>query len=427
MVLTWEQIQTYIKKPKNKEIIDRSIEIHREHIRHVYGVGIDKFLVKIEGFESDAQEKIRLKYVGKPTMPIYGRALMNMEKIFSATGGTTFYKLNVEKQEERLTELLESVGDGMSLKMWMQSIWKDKVNTDPGGLNFIELDGDGTPYLTYKSIMDIHDYDFTGIQCEYVIFNPITTSRTDSSGKVIEGRYYRVVDDENDYYVLEENDTLKIVDDETYKNYFGRTPGILFSNQIDPVIYAKTTYIYKSITIADDFLVDASIHKLYKKKHGYPVFAMRGVQCHNCGGDGYLRAEDNEQVQCSVCMGSGTTIKKDISDIVEIPPLEQDQPDPMNPVATYVHAPTEISKEQREILAELEIGIYNAIWGENTTDKNSNQTATGELIDISHTIDKLEDISTNAEIVEMNIADLFGSYYFPESFEGSIMIGRAHV
>jgi len=421
---TIEDIKDCINNPKNSNTVDRALEIHKDHIRHIYGKGVDEFITKIEGFESEAQKKVRLKYVGTPTVPIYGRVLMNMEKIFSAQGGTTYYEFDKfnEDREKKFAELISDVGEKMSLRDWMQIVWKDKVNTDPGGLNFIEVDETGEfAYLTYKSINDILDYNFTGVCCEYVIFQPYL--KKDADGQPV--RHYRVVDDQYDYLFKQVNKNLILIEEETYPNYFGRTPAILFSNQIDSLSRAKTTYVCKSITLADDYLTDASIHKLYKKKHGFPVFAMRGVRCANCSGTGHIDNGD----ECRICQGTGTTLKKDISDILEVPPLEtQDQPDPMNPVAVYVHAPTEISKEQREILDDLETDIHDAVWGKSQVNRKGNTTATGELLDVSHSIDKLEDISTNAEIVERELLDLFGDFYFPENYKTAIInYGRRYI
>lgn len=414
--MDFDKIIERIKSPKNTALIDRAVEITKKHALHIYGEGVNDFISKIEGFESESQEIIRKKYTGTPTVPIYSTVLNPLEKIFSARDGSKYYDFENEDTEILFEEKLTNVGDGMSINDWMCTVWKDKVNTNSTGLAFIEISKAGEPYITFKSIVDIYDIDFVGIDVSFVIFNPII-----KDGNL----FYRVVDNEYDYLIKRNGGEFSIVEEETFKNWFNTCPAVIFSSKKDDLTEAKTSYVAGSITIADDYLTDASIHKLYKKKHGFPVFAMRSSACGHCD-NGFMENGD----ECIICKGTGKTLKKDVSDTLEVPVPEQDgQFDPMSPIAVYVHAPTEISVEQRAILTELKSDINFAVWGVNDIDRDKNiKTATGEVLNVQPKIDKLDAISKNAELVESKLTNFLGYYYYPNEYKGCLIsYGRNYI
>src|SRR3990172_2470746 len=339
MVLTAEQISGAIKNPANAALLTRAKELYVSHKLHVKGVGVDAFLARIETYENEAQHTLRKKLAKPATVPIFSKELNIFTKVFSAQGTSRYYDIGGEDSDlgkDFQHYLSGNIGDGYNMRQWMRNVWLDKLNYDMSGLMMMEIPTDEKlketrrpePYVTFRSVMDIHDMVINGNRVEYVIFVRTLKSK--------EGEYreFRVIDDAFDYIVIEKDGVIKIVDELTLNNFWGYVPAIVVSNQHDCISKAKTSYIWQAIGMADEYLTDASIHSILKKLHGFPFFWMRERGCKKCMGDGYIILED-KKVQCSTCNGSGNFTKRDVSDVTVIPQLQsKHQPDAL-PVAGY--------------------------------------------------------------------------------------------
>ena len=81
---------------------------------------------------------------------------------------------------------------------------------------------DKSAYPTYKSISTIRDYKTNGRGVDWVIFEPI---KVEKDNKIVEK--VRVYDSEYDYMYLFENQTLTLIEEETFKNQWGYVPAYI--------------------------------------------------------------------------------------------------------------------------------------------------------------------------------------------------------
>ena len=429
MALSREQIISLIKSPKHGETIKRAKEILKSHQLHLKGVGLDDFLSKIQNYENEEQLENRKKVTKPMTVPIFNKEVNTFDKAFSAQGFSRYYDISGEKESE-FKEFLKDVGEGRSMNQWMRDVWLEKVNMDCTGVFMVELpseediaEGETRPYVTFKSVVDMHDFDADGSKMEYIIF---VKTVTDKAGHYFE---YRVIDEAFDYIVEGRNGKVTIIDDKTIPNPFGYVPAIFASTQEDSVSEAKTSYIWQAIGVADEYLTDSSIHSILKKLHGYPIFWMRERGCKQCSGNGNVYI-DSVAVQCKSCNGTGNNLKKDVSDGIVIPQLTDPNQVDSLPVAGYVSPEIATLAEQRVELEWLRKMIHLGVWGTEEIDTQttaSNETATGRMLDIQAIYDKLQEFSENAERVEQFLTDTLGKALYNDSYRGStILYGRRY-
>jgi hypothetical protein len=429
VILTRDQILGCIKKPKNENLIGRAREIFTSHRLHVKGIGVQDFLAKIEGYENKEQYELR-KTLAKPaTVPIVGNETDRFTKVFSAQGFSRYYQFDAGSQERLDNDfrnyMASDIGDGENLSQWMRQ-WLDKVNYDSSGVLMVELPAEPTPvpepYLTFRSILEIHDYWFKGNKVEYIIFQKLVVEK--------DKRYmeYRVVDDKFDYIVREKDGALLIIDELTLVNPFGFVPARIISNQRDSESNARTSYIWKAIKTCDEYLLDASIQVITKKLHGFPRFWTRRRDCRKCKGSGYIATIGLDKItpisnKCEDCNGVGHAIKQDVSDITILPTItEQGQPDNI-PAMGYVQPELDTPKQQVEELERLQEMIHTGIWGDDdiTTSSSEAETATGRVLDAQQMYEKLTVVSQNAQEVELFITNTFGAIRYGSAFKGAII------
>lgn len=427
--LTEQDIIERIKNPKNRELVKRGKELLKSHQLHVHGVGVDDFLSKVENYENDAQLINRKKTTKPATVPIFGKELSTFNKVFSAQGFSRYYDISNESigLENDFKNYLKNIGEGLSMSEIMEEIWLDKVNYDPNGVFMVELPEEPTakpePYVTFRSICDIHDIDYEGKEIEYIIF---VESKLDNDGQYFE---YRIIDNNYDYIAIERDNKIEIQKDKTLKNIWGYVPATFISNQRDSCSKAKTSFIWRAIGIADEYLTDSSLHSVLKKLHFYPIFWMRERGCKDCSGEGN-RTIDGELFPCTSCKGSGYSLKKDVSDGVIIPQLTEAGQQDSLPVAGYVQPDISTLAEQRAEMDWLKSFIHCGIWADEEnyqTQNSSEKTATGEIMDVQTIHDKLLMVTKCAEGVELFLTNCIGQARYGSAYNGaSINYGRRY-
>ena len=440
MVLDDKQIKSLIEKPYSKALIDRAKQLFKSHRLHIKGVGVDDFLARIEQYENEAQHNLRKRLAKPATVPIFGKELAPFSKAFSAQGFNRYYKFKTETAQADFKKYLTTdLGDGMNMLQWMR-YWLEKVNYDSTGLMMVELPSESeeelNPYICFKSITDIHDIEFEGNTVEYVIFK--WENEVEEYSKVLPNskvEYFRVIDAELDRIYKREDGIVSEIVDKQLKNKFGYVPAIAISNQMDSISEARTSYIWQSIGIADEYLLDSSIHTISKKLHGFPIKYMRQQGCKTCSGSGMLSnpryADDNslsQTMNCGSCNGSGYSLKSDVSDVVIIPTPTQGEPDVL-PVAGYVQPDIATLAEQRVEADWIRVQISKAIWtsDDSISTGSSDKTATGVVHDVQSIHDKLNVVSENGEEVERFLTNALAEIRYGSDFiDASINYGRRY-
>ena len=417
MILTTDQIFKYIKTPQNPNIT-RAVNQYTQLNVNVNGVGVTEYLDTLQGYENADQAKLRKKRA-KSNKHIFSAVLRPMDKILTAKGGSVFLNLP-DNQEDRAKAQLSNVRNGESMKDFFQKIWKNKFVTDPNGLIMFEVEDDST-YPTYKSILCIHDYIVSGIVPDYIIFKKYSETFAENNG-LSEGDYYRVIDDAFDYVVRMGDESATIIDDLTFDNYFGVVPAFTCSDIQDPNFDLKLSPIDSVIELSDEYMLDGSIHSIYKFLHGFPLYWQLLSDCSHCEGTGKIEGE-----KCSYCSGTGKDLKRDVSKIFGVEPPVGDDPVIVPNIAGYVSPPIDVWQEQRTELDWMETAIEFGIWGTERTEEAKNETATGAFINTQPKNDRLNEMSDTTERLMKTAVDLYLSFYYINYPGSAINLGRRYL
>lgn len=421
-----EEIIDRIENPLNSDTIKLARQKQLKHYLHLTGLGLDSYITQIEGLESKKLIELRQKLAKPATIPVMNNVISPINKTFTATGGSRWLNIDSEIQEKNFELILSNIKDGLSLDEFMFRIWKKNINLEPSSIAFIEISNKNqtnkpTPYITHKSIFDIYDIEYLGLNINYVIFEPSINE---------DGDYiYRVVDDESDWTIIkktsDKNIEYKIDENNTYKNVFGTVPALAYSSKLDPLSHGKISYIDESIVLADEYLLDFTIYTIYKHKMGFPYVSQYPSACPECNGVGKL--EDNT---CRRCNGVGEVVSRDVSDIIIKPMPTKDNPE-VGAIAEYTSPDLETWTKMEGTQDLFEGRIWVAVWNNEITKVQDQSKASKTAFEVSIKEDskytKLEEISTNKEVFEQKLIDLFASYYIKGHKGSQIQSGRIYL
>lgn len=410
--LTFEQIGTILRERPNKGLLDAADTMRKKLSVHINGVGLASYLEQIETYERPEALRLRKKYA-KSNVDLFDRLARPVDKVFSARGGSRYYKLSTVEQEKEFTNILLNVEDEYSSKKWIETFWKPRYFDDPMGLIFVEI-GEGTAYPTYKSSKDIYDYKLDGRKVEYVVF------------RTKEPDIFRVVDDMFDATYRVEGETVTKVGT-TYFNFFGYVPGLVISD----IPKAGDREIFVSpfssvIELADEYLRDGSVRTVYKFKQGFPKTWKYREVCGDCKGTGTVAAQI-----CTPCNGTGKKLDSSVAEVMVLDWPTSGEPVIAPNVGGFITPDLEYLKYAREELQTLETLMCKTHWGTTQVDatKTGNpETATGRFIDAQPVNDKLNAYASAAEAVEEFIVNALGEFYFTKAYSGcSITYGRRFI
>lgn len=420
-----EEIKSLIEHPINQEMLERANEIRVKHELHVSGIGLDSYLDKIQGIENDKAVSLR-RALGKViTYPETSKIISVQNKIFSARGGGRYYEFTNESNKQVFSnQILSDVKNGMSLSTYMKKIWKELVNVDPNGLIMAEINQDGSQInLSYKSSDSIHDIAYKGAQkIEYIIFK----GETDKKRGV---KLYRVIDDKYDYLVEVRGEDYTIIEEQSFINPWGFVPATFISDRLDKQSNGFDSHISEAMIYADDMLLDYTIYKVYKTRIGIPATWEYARECGHCKGSGVIPDKNDEgEGICHYCNGTGASNhNRDVSEIFVLPIPESDDV-PLNPPKGYVIPDLESWSKYEETIKMEADKMFESVWGTGATIEGDRRNITASEIvarDFSKET-KLNELSDNEENVEKRLTDILGLFYFPSSYQGSVVNNGRH-
>lgn len=413
--------------------VDDWIVLAREDNRvlkvHYYGEGKDEHLQKIDGLEGKAEFEMRKRYSISNKWLTEG-LLRPFDNIFSAKGKTVDIDIPKETTKNLFQGLIKDVKAGEDLDSYLKNIWKPNFIVDPAGLVFLEVKrGGGRGYLTQKSINFIRKMRIHGTRPEYVMFEAdvtIDNVKDDNGETKSKGYSLHWFIDDAFYYRLkvwaESDKPSEII--EQLPNSFGFVPGVSNSNIIDTNRGFKISPIHKQVELLDKYLRNSSVHEIFLAKHGYPVFWAYGNvkdACKTCSGTGNLLDEDGQRRggSCSICNGSGSTYRKDVTDVLLLnPPKTKDAPVIAPNVAGYNGPGKAPSEDQRVEEDWTKNNLYFSLWG-TTRESAKGETATGRFIDVQPVNNRLNDFADIVDYVGTSLIEMFAQLYVPLSFNGA--------
>ena len=362
----------------------------------VLGKDYHTLLNKVEKRESEEQLKVRQKY-SRSIVDIIDRVLRPVDNVYCATGGVIDVEVN---NKEKFFKFRSKARNSISLTKWLDSNWsRELYNTDPNGLIWWGVKNK-LPYITYKSIQTIRNYESLGQNVEWVLFEP---------NKTKEGKNeWRFVDDKYDYTILEHGkDSYEIV--ARYDNTYSIVPACIISDLEEFGTESRLPKIHKVVPLLKEFLKDTSIKTIFKQLHGFPIFWRYAVACHHCKGSGIIDA-----VKCPHCDGQGYYVRKDIADAVILPVPSSENAIKLAPdMAGYVVPPIEIWEQYNKELELLEAIIYETLWGDDQNRNNQQQTVVEIVRNTQPVINALNRYSDSAELIDQTLSEILAKYVYP--------------
>lgn len=422
MILDNAKLFKILTERPNKQLIDDAVKYTNKSLMHVKGVGLKKYIERISQFEPKDLIATRQKYAVS-NKDLFARVLRPIDKVFSAKGGSAYYNLPDKKAEE-LKDYCKNIAFGYSARKWLQVFWMPALAYDPMGLIFIEVDKSGNPFPTYKSVLDIFDYQLQGRELEYVIFEKDAWIDRVKKEKNLKGKVYRVVDEVSDKIVELTSTGVLEVEGETYPNYFLEVPARIISDIYDPVKGFYISCIDDVIEKADQYLTQGSVKNIFKNYFGFPQYWTYQSACPECKGTKVLSGSD-----CTHCKGTGLKQRTDPSETTYLPvPQSKDQPLLAPNVGGFITPDIDGWDKMDAELKLLEDGIFQTLWGTQQVVDAKNNTATGKFIDVQPVNERLTYYSEAAEQMETFVINMVGSFIFQTKYDkASISYGKRYM
>ena len=441
MVLSEIDISKLLKEPRNQKSIASGISLQINHKHHVTGEGYQSLVKQVEGYESSEDYSNVKKQIAKPaTILITSIILDNLNRWTSAQGTVKKADFKDTKKNEQFEEVLNQCWNNKNFEDFINSFVKEAIYTDFNGFtlvtkpsinkeeNTVEREGivrtyDGgnvDPYMIFIALEDVHDYYLTGDKVEYLII------KLDK-----ERKKYRIIDDEKDTLIEYGNESITVVS--SIPNEIGYVPARMISNINENILnnQVKTSPINHIIPALDRYMsCDCDLRMQYIK-HLYPKLAIVSKDCPECASTGKVHDPYNDTIYltCQKCKGSGKIIPISRDGVIGLPDhlISGDTPYPGAP-ATYIDMETESLRLAAEDLEKQRLDIIYAGTGDKNIIAESLNTATENIINSRSLEDRIAEISTMVEQVEVflkkAIKDLHKDFASIEDYEIVVKYGK---
>jgi len=380
--------------------------------------GIDfkeELINRIEHVENTQRAEAREKY-SRSIVDLFERILRPVDNVYSSSGGSKFYNISSESEREELLLSLKDIRGCKSLEQWLECFWmKEAYHEDPNGLIFLEYSENSNPYPTYKSIQDIQFYISNGQKLEILLFAPV--NRGDGN------QIWRYVDESNDLTILQDGDTLSIINELSFEHPFGIVPALINSDLEKAGTEVRDSPIEKIVEISKEYAANQSVKSIYKFIAGFPHRWRLVSGCPTCEGTGKIGDDD-----CAACDGKGILIDKDVTDDTLITVPEEGEPVTVPNVSGWISPDLNTWEKYTEELDFLEQSMNWTHWGAMIDTKKA-RTATEVVTDVQPVIKRLNKYGDVAEKMEQFFTDLIYRFQNPETEDNisSISYGRNYI
>ena len=465
MILTNDQALEICKRRPHSSVVALCVSKQDEVVRHINGKNYKAVIKQVKGHETLEQRKLRTELSKPSTIPITKIIIDELNRWTNAQGTSKVYNFGNRRELEAdfKNKVLSVVWKGRSMDYFVNNDLKEAIDTEFNGFMMVTkgyrtTDDNGTvyerrgeytvkvnqkdsftPYIIFISIEDVHDFSKNGSNLDYIVYKyGERIEVTAGKEKIIE--QYRFVDDKQDRIYEKDGAKWSLVTTGVFapkNNELGYVPAIQISNtnfdmKLDGVMRSQLSFLVPQL---DRYLVDDSEHVHSKILHAFPRLWFTGMKCPTCDGDKQVvndsakwwytdDKEEGEFITCPTCVGEGSTIPKDATQVAKVP---QVVPEGMKPfssqVGGYVTPPIEILDFQDRTLKELRDSIIYA----GTSNKNivamKFKTATENNMNIKTLEDKIDDRLSDIEIVETFLTDAIAKLHkdFSKYYEGCVI------
>lgn len=392
MKLDIEQIKKIILTNPNKGIVAAAKKRNAKLRMHIHGENIKEYLPTIKGFEKPALNELRIQFA-KSNRDVFARLGRPIDKVFAATGGSSYYGFTGEN-EIRARAIAGNIAGGLSVKKWLNKYWKIHLLDDPCGFILMEINAEGVVAPVSKQITTVYDYSPNGSGFDYIVMN-VTEQQKKAWGIKDALKYYRLIDDDFDYILKVQSKEVYVVADLTLPNFFGSVPAIVNSDLLDPATESISISLYEDvIELADNYMLKVSMKLTHELKHGFAKYWEVADNCPTCSGTGNFEAKN-----CVKCSGTGKMPMTNVSDIKLVShPQTNDEAFIAPNYGGYIEPSKVFHDIAKETIQDLEEDMMLTIWGIHPKKKAGAPATATEIIDDTRPmVDRLNLISEMAE------------------------------
>lgn len=455
MILTDAEAIELTRHPKNSASIELGAELQDDHKIHVTGEGYKEYIKQIKGYENDIQYVQKQELSEAVTTVLTRRIIDEQSRWKNTSGPKEDYEFRAnQKLDKKFKKVLSQVWKGESMKYFINNFLAESLYTEFNGFLIVEQGkiekrGDDIfeirdgivskvqnneikPYIIFRPIENIRDFESKGNAVEYIILNWGETEDGDRIYRVIDDMWDRIVIEKQGEYSLSKSKDLKKI-----PNPLGRVPAIQISTyrKTPADDSVKTSPIWQVLPLLKTYLTNWSEHVITCILHSHPIYYQVGQMCrysddHGTCDTGYINYVIEGQPKkktCPACGGVGSSMVKDASTMINLPQTDEEgKPYSIASVAGYVSPPVEGIKSQREGLRELADQIMQSGTGMNKVMETSiEKTATEAILNYKPLEKIIGGILSNIEYVQTTLTDLIGDLFFKDKYMGSeIMYSR---
>lgn len=404
MTLSDIQAKAIIRDNPNGKAIKLKREKHEIMKAHVTGVGAADLITPIKEFERDTYAASRRK-LGMSNKDIVHRVMMPVNKIYTAKGGVENYTLRTPDQANEFKMWLGQCYYRDSLKNFIRQVLQPAFFTDPEGLMWLEMDEYGRPCPTFKSIMQIYDYQLAGRYPEWVAFELTEREAKEieersegievnlqgklvvppSSGKKQPSKVFRVVCDSYDRIITWEQSGEPVIVSQIPNPFaFMGVPAKVVSD-----IYGASTKdehcvfdspLAPSMELLTSLIFGRSLYAVTYARTAYPKEWMVLQPCPTCEGTGQV-----DSYSCPECKGKKVYPFQKHSDVLAIDYSNDVNKSVPVPPMGHVTVDVEALKYMKDNDMLLEDMVRYTQWGVLSVRSNGTKVSAGHGGNVSGT------------------------------------------
>ena len=447
MILTDSERIELCEHPANSDAIKTAKESQDVHKVHVTGEGYENYIKRIIGKEN-LEEYGQKKELAEPVTTSITKIVIDEQSRWQNAGVKHHFefKSNANKEKEFQEQVLSQVWKGESMEYFIKNFVRDALYTEFNGFIIVEQgkieqkggviyeirDGKKSivekkqikPYIIFRPIETIRDFESSGNHVEYIIID---------WGKIKNDKIqlWRVIDDTEDVIVEQEGGEFTISKRKGYERIANRLnyppalqvstrPATPFADEV------KTSYIWQTIPLLKTYLTQWAEHVITCILYSHPIFYQMGQGCKYEDDDGkcdegtinFVVKGKPQTKDCPRCKGAGATADRDPSKPIILPQLDESgNAFNIANIAGFITPPVEALTEQRAELSWLEDKILRTGTGmDRMAETQIEKTATEAMINYKPLEEIIGEIIDNIEYVEKAVTDIIGKLFYGDKF-----------
>lgn len=404
MTLTDEQAKEIVKNNPNGQAIKLKRKRHEVLKAHCTGIGAEDLIQPIKEFERSSYAASR-KTLGISNKDIIRRVMMPVNKIYTAKGGVENYTLRTPEQQNEFKLWLGQCHYRDSLKNFIRQTLQPALFYDPEGLMWLEMDEYGRPCPTFKSIMQIYDYELAGRYPEYVVLELTQREAQEiqvraegmevnlsgklvvppSSGKTQPSKVFRCVCDSWDRIIVYTQTGEPVIVSQIPNPFaFMGVPAQVVSDIVGATTkderWTFDSPLNPSMELLNQLVFGRSLYSVSFARAAYPKEWMQLQMCPTCEGTGTTNAS-----VCPECNGKKIYPFQKYSDVFIVDYANDANKSIPTPPMGHVTVDVEALRYMHENDMTLEDMVRYTQWGVLNVRSNGTRVAAGHGGNVSGT------------------------------------------